>query len=48
MGIKSRELAPFTRAEFERRVERTRALMTEAGLDALLVTSEANMEYLSG
>jgi Xaa-Pro aminopeptidase len=43
-----REIAPFTRAEFEHRVERTRALMTEARLDALLVTSEANMEYLSG
>jgi Xaa-Pro aminopeptidase len=48
MGAEPRELPPFTRAEFERRVERVRALMTEARLDALLVTSEPNMEYLAG
>lgn len=45
---RQRELPPFTRAEFERRVERTRALMTAARLDALLVTAEPNMEYLAG
>ena len=31
--------APFTRPEFEARMERARALMTEAKLDALLITS---------
>lgn len=43
-----RELPEFTRAEFERRAERARRLMTRAKLDALLVTAEANVEYLSG
>jgi Xaa-Pro dipeptidase len=42
------EAPEFTRAEFESRVERARSLMTEHGLDGVLVTSEANMEYLSG
>lgn len=45
---KRRELPPFDRAEFERRAERARALMVRERLDALLVTSEANLEYLSG
>lgn len=39
---------PFTNAEFEARAERARKLMTKAQLDALLVTSEQNVEYLSG
>jgi len=38
----------FTRREFERRVERACRLMTREGLDGLLVTSETNVEYLSG
>lgn len=38
----------FSRREFEERVERARALMTDAGIDALLVTSEANFRYLTG
>jgi Xaa-Pro aminopeptidase len=43
-----REPPQFSRAEFEQRVERACKLMTSARLDALLITSEANMEYLSG
>lgn len=42
------ELPPFTRAEFEARLERARALMTKERLDAMLLTSEANLEYMSG
>lgn len=44
----NQEAPEFTRAEFESRVERARSLMTEHKLDGVLVTSEANMEYLSG
>ena len=43
-----REVPRFTRGEFEARVERARALMTEQRLDGLMVTSEPNLEYLSG
>jgi len=39
---------PFPTSEYERRVERTRERMREAGLDALLVTDPANMNYLTG
>lgn len=39
---------PFTADEFAGRVERARALMRDSGLDALLVTSEANYRYLTG
>jgi Xaa-Pro dipeptidase len=42
------EAPEFTRAEFESRIERARRLMSEHRLDGVLVTSEANMEYLSG
>ncbi|EYR77456.1 Xaa-Pro peptidase family protein [Shinella sp. DD12] len=38
----------FTRLEFETRIERARAAMTRAGLDAIVLTSAANVEYLSG
>jgi len=38
----------FTRREFERRAERACNLMTREKLDGLLVTSETNIEYLSG
>ena len=38
----------FPRAEYEVRWRRARELMGRAGLDALLVTSEANYRYLSG
>ncbi|MFB3046338.1 MAG: M24 family metallopeptidase [Acidiferrobacterales bacterium] len=43
-----REPSQFSRVEFEQRIERACRLMTREKLDALLVTSEANMEYLSG
>jgi Xaa-Pro dipeptidase len=43
-----REIAQFDRAEFEARVERARALMTAQKLDGIMVTSEPNLEYLSG
>ena len=46
--IRNQRIDPFTREEFSFRVERVRALMTEARLDALLVTSEANYRYLTG
>ncbi|AHG04116.1 X-Pro dipeptidase [Halobacterium sp. DL1] len=42
------ELVPFRSSEYERRVDRTRERMREAGLDALLVTDPANMNYLTG
>lgn len=38
----------FTRSEFEARMEKARALMTNAKLDALLVTSEFNFNYFTG
>jgi len=38
----------FTRREFDLRVERACRLMTRERLDALLLTSETNVEYLSG
>jgi Xaa-Pro aminopeptidase len=43
-----REPGKFTRSEFERRVERACELMTRDKLDGILVTSETNVEYLSG
>ncbi len=42
------ELPPFSRAELEERFERARALMTKARLDAMVLTSEPNLEYMSG
>lgn len=38
----------FTTVEFEERFERARALMTEASLDAMVVSSQKNVEYFSG
>jgi Xaa-Pro dipeptidase len=43
-----REVPKFNKAEFERRIERARQAMTEHKLDGVMVTSEANLEYLSG
>ena len=40
--------SPFPTSEYERRLDRTRARMREAGLDALFVTDPANMNYLTG
>ncbi|WP_137113540.1 Xaa-Pro peptidase family protein [Mesorhizobium sp. GR13] len=39
---------PFDRAEFDHRIERARRAMEENKLDAIVVSSEANLEYLSG
>jgi Xaa-Pro aminopeptidase len=39
---------PFDNAEYERRLERTKERMREAGFDALFVSDPANMNYLSG
>ncbi len=38
----------FTMAEYENRIERVRALMTEERLDAIVITSEFNHRYLTG
>jgi Xaa-Pro dipeptidase len=46
--IHHREIPRFTGAEFTRRVERARRLMTAEKLDGIMVTSEPNLEYLSG
>ena len=40
--------APFERAEYEERITRTRRSMAEQGIDLLLVTDPANMNYLTG
>ncbi len=47
-GKRRREVPGFRPAEFEQRIERARRLMTRGKLDGLLLTSEANVEYLSG
>lgn len=39
---------PFDQAEFEHRIERARRAMEDNRLDAIVVSSEANLEYLSG
>ncbi len=44
----SRPARGFPRSEFEARAARAQALMTEAGLDGLLVTIKANVRYFSG
>lgn len=41
-------MAVFPVEEYGSRLERTRARMAEAGLDALVVTDPANMNYLTG
>lgn len=38
----------FEQSEYERRIDRTKERMRERGLDALVVTDPANMNYLSG
>ena len=42
------ESLPFTIAEFESRLARLRQLMSETGLDGLLVTGPENIYYLTG
>lgn len=41
-------LLPFSEAEYERRLQRLRAVMADAGLDAVLLTSMHNIAYYSG
>ena len=38
----------FPAAEYEERLRRTRERMTDSGLDTLVVTDPANMNYLTG
>ncbi|MEM7523641.1 MAG: Xaa-Pro peptidase family protein, partial [Pseudomonadota bacterium] len=40
--------APFSTAEYDRRLAATRAAMAEAGLDALFVTDPSNQAWLTG
>ncbi|GGL65901.1 M24 family metallopeptidase [Halocalculus aciditolerans] len=42
------ERTPFQTSEYRRRLDRTRERMRDAGLDALVVTDPANMNYLTG
>ncbi len=41
-------MAAFAKAEYEARMQRVRSAMDDAGIDALLCTDPANMNYLSG
>src|SRR5436190_23296810 len=49
-GSRSRRwrMAAFPDEEYGRRLEKTRARMSETGVDVLLVTDPANMNYLTG
>ncbi|WP_420395754.1 M24 family metallopeptidase [Nioella sp.] len=40
--------APFSQAEYDRRIAKTRAAMAEAGLDAIFVTDPSNQAWLTG
>ena len=40
--------APFDRAEYDRRIAKTRAAMDTAGLDAIFVTDPSNQAWLTG
>ncbi|MDR0810142.1 MAG: M24 family metallopeptidase [Gemmobacter sp.] len=40
--------APFSPAEYARRIEKTRAAMARAGLDAMFVTDPSNQAWLTG
>lgn len=46
--VASPETLPFPRADFDRRLQATRDRMARAGLDLLVVTDPANMNYLTG
>jgi Xaa-Pro aminopeptidase len=41
-------MAVFTEAEYKDRIERTKEAMAEEGLDVLLISDPANINYLSG
>ncbi|WP_071674538.1 M24 family metallopeptidase [Nioella nitratireducens] len=40
--------APFSSAEYDRRIAKTRAAMAQAGLDAIFVTDPSNQAWLTG
>jgi ectoine hydrolase len=40
--------APFSQAEYDRRISKTRAAMAKAGLDAIYVTDPSNQAWLTG
>ncbi|MBZ4022863.1 ectoine hydrolase DoeA [Rhodobacter sp. TJ_12] len=42
------ENAPFTHAEYDRRIRLTRDAMAEAGIDVLFVTNPSNQNWLTG
>nr|WP_319247582.1 M24 family metallopeptidase [uncultured Celeribacter sp.] len=42
------ENAPFSRAEYDRRIRLTRHAMAEAGIDVLFVTNPSNQNWLTG
>lgn len=44
----SESRAPFSAAEYDRRLTKTRAAMAKAGLDALFVEDPSNMAWLTG
>ncbi len=44
----SQQNAPFTKAEYDRRLARTRAALSAAGLDAVFVTDPSNQAWLTG
>ncbi len=48
MELKLPKVEPFSDAEFQSRVEHTRELMQAQNLDAILLMSEPNIEYLAG
>ena len=48
MNLKLPRVEPFSDAEFQSRIERVRQMMRAQNLDALLLTSEPNVEYLAG
>ena len=42
------EHAPFSKAEYDRRIAKTRAAMASAGIDVLFVTDPSNQAWLTG
>ena len=44
----SRQPIPFTQAEYDRRLAKTRAAMLSTGLDAIFVTDPSNQAWLTG
>ncbi len=39
---------PFSEAEYDRRLQKTRAAMEKAGIEVLCVTDPSNMAWLTG